>query len=127
MVKTLKLDEKGDIAVEPVENGGYRFAEVEGAEAIAQSIRIDLATWLGEDAFHPEVGLPVPSMVGAKNRDFIQGVILDRIKKRDDVRSVGRFLMEHDPNNEGVVRIEIEFVTQDGTSALLQTAFGGHH
>lgn len=125
-MKCFKLDENGDLVISTNSTGGKNIALVEGVEEILQAVKLQLGQWLGEDAFHPDIGLPVPSMVGARSVDFVQGVITDALRKDPRVKAINGLVIKEDEENEGVMRIEVQITTTEGTGTLA-TTIGGHH
>ena len=80
-LETLKIDDDGDLVMDTLEDGGESFREVSGIEAVEQRLYIRLGTVLGEDMFDRRVGLPLSTMMGILDQDYVEGVIRAELKK----------------------------------------------
>lgn len=117
-MKSWALDADNDIKIVTLANGKKTIAVIEGVEETIQSVKLHLTTWLGEDHFHPEIGLPIPSMVGAKTPDYIRGVVTDALRKVPQILAVNNFSVRRDPDHEQVNIVGASILTSDGLGTL---------
>lgn len=114
-----------EIALDP-ETGDLRITDgqlvrLEGAEAVAQRVRVRLLTFLGEWRFDERIGTPWFQQLLGKRRGsdaFLLGIVRERILDSEGVADVADLAVEVDTRTRNA-RITGRVISLDGTEATL--------
>lgn len=109
------LDDEGDVVFRETD-GVLDIVLVEGDDEVIQSLTIALLTHLEEDRLHPDVGLPVKTIVALGDPNFTAGAISRAILQDDRIENVDRVDVRFDDADraERVAHADVDFTLKDG-------------
>lgn len=110
-----QLDDDGDVQFREVD-GVLDIVLVEDDDEVIQSISLALLTHLKEDKLHPDIGLPVRTIIALGDESYTAGAIARAIAQDDRIASVDAVTVRFDDADraERVAHATVDISLKDG-------------